>query len=310
MKNIKNKEVTVKDIIEKFDLEVISGEKSVNKMIKVSEIKRPGIELAGFWEYFTPERVQILGRTEISFINRLDKNILEKRIKKLMHYDIKCVVITRNLEVPDIIKKEATINKIPLLRSKTVTTRFLSKLTNYLERALAPEKVEHGVLVDIYGVGVLIKGESGIGKSETALELVKRGHRLVADDIIYVKKIDEQELIGYAPEKLRYFLELRGIGIINVRSLFGAGAIKDNSPIQIIITMEHWEETKNYDRLGMKNNYTEFLDVKIPEIIIPVKPGRNLAMVLEVAAMNTRMKAMGYNAARDFIKRTAPKDNQ
>ena len=266
------------------------------------------MELAGFWQHFTPERVQLLGMTEVSFIRGLTDSVLEKRIKKFMSYNLKCVIVTRNLEIPDIIKQEADNNNIPVLRTSAITTRFLSKLTTYLEKVLAPEKTVHGVLVDIYGVGVLLQGKSGIGKSETALELVKRGHRLVADDIINVKKIGEGELVGQAPEKSRYFLELRGIGIINVRTLFGAGAIKNNSPIEIIITMEPWQDNKTYDRLGMDNNYIDFLEVKIPEIVIPVKPGRNLAMVMEVAAMNTRMKAMGYNAARDFIARTSPKD--
>ncbi|MFW6308689.1 MAG: HPr(Ser) kinase/phosphatase [bacterium] len=305
---MKNKSVSINEIIEHFSLEVISGGEGIGRDISVSEIKRPGIELAGFWEHFTPDRVQLLGMTEVSFLKGLDRDLRAKRIRKFMNYDLRCVIVTRDLEIPAIIKKEAKNNNVPLLRTPMVTTRFLSKLTTYLERTLAPEKNVHGVLVDIYGVGVLIRGQSGIGKSETALELVKRGHRLVADDIINVKKIGEGELIGMAPEKLRYFLELRGIGIINVRTLFGAGAIKNNSPIEILVTMEPWDENKSYERLGMDNNYVDFLDVKVPEIVIPVKPGRNLAMVLEVAAMNARMKTMGYNAARDFISRTAPEE--
>ncbi len=305
---MKDKSVRVEEIIERFSLQVVAGEKGKNREITVSEIKRPGIELAGFWKHFTEERIQLLGMTEISFIRDLDNEVMEKRIKQFMNYDLKCVIITRNLDIPDFFKQEAEKREIPLLKTGVMTTRFLSKLTNYLEKALAPEKIFHGVLVDIYGLGVLIKGISGIGKSETALELVKRGHRLVADDIIHIKKIGEGELIGQAPDKSRYFLELRGIGIINVRSLFGAGAVKNSSPIQILITMEPWKEGKSYDRLGMDYSYTKFLDVKIPQIIIPVKPGRNLAMVLEVAAMNSRMKEMGYNAARDFISRTAPEE--
>ncbi len=305
---MKEKCVSVNKIIERFSLEIITGQKGVDSCISVSEIKRPGIELTGFWEHFTPERVQLLGMTEISFLRGLEKDLLHKRIKKFMSYDLHCVIITRDLEIPDIIIKEAEKNDIPLLRTSTITTRFLSKLTTYLEKVLAPEKTVHGVLVEIYGIGVLIQGESGIGKSETALELVKRGHRLVADDIINIKKIGENELIGQAPEKSRYFLELRGIGIINVRTLFGAGAVNNNSPVDLLITMEPWQKGKSYDRLGLDNNQVEFLEVRIPEIIIPVKPGRNLAMVLEVAAMNSRMKNMGYNAAREFVSRTAPEN--
>jgi HPr kinase/phosphorylase len=301
---MKEKQVKVNDIIEEFSLETVTGAEGIDNIITVSEIKRPGIELAGFWEHFVSERVQLLGNTELSFINELSQSLKRQRIKTFMSYNLKCVIITRDLEIPDILMKEAEKNKIPLLRTPAATTRFISKLTTFLERSLAPEKVIHGVLVDIYGVGVLLKGKSGIGKSETAIELVKRGHRLVADDIINIKMISEGELVGYAPEKSRYFLELRGIGIINARTLFGAGAVKDSSPINIVITMEPWEQSKQYDRLGLENNYTEFLEVQIPEIVIPVKPGRNLAMVLEVAAMNYRMKSMGYNAARDFLNRT------
>lgn len=306
---IEDKKVPIQDIIDKFSLEIVAGGESIeDKNITVSEIKRPGIELAGFWDHFSPERVQLLGMTEISFLNELSQNVLQKRVKKLMSYNLNCVIISRNLDIPQIVVEKGKENQIPLLRTPTATTRFISHLTNFLERKLAPQKVIHGVLVDIYSIGVLIKGESGIGKSETAIELVKRGHRLVADDLIIVKKIGEEELYGYAPEKSRHFLEMRGIGIINVRSLFGAGAVKDDVPIQMITTLKRWNEIENYDRLGLDSVSTELLDVLVPEIIIPVKPGRNLALVLEVAAMNMRMKSMGYNAARDFVDRTRPRE--
>lgn len=296
---MRDKQITVKNIIKKFDLEILAG-KAEKKIIPVSDIKRPGIELAGFWNFFAPERVQLLGMTEISFLRELDKKTLEKRIKTFFSYQLSCVIITRNLEIPEIMLKESQKNSIPLLRTSIATTRFLSLLTSYLEEELAPEKTIHGVLVDIYGVGVLISGRSGIGKSETAVQLVKRGHRLVADDVIIVKKIGERQLIGFAPEVSRHFLEIRGIGIINVRTLFGAGAVKDSSEINIIAKLEFWQENKRYERLGIDNIYDELMGIEVPQVVIPVKPGRNLAMVLEVAAMNSRMKSMGYNAARDF----------
>lgn len=296
------KKLTVNDIIDKFNLSILAGEPE-GKLIKISDIKRPGIELAGFWKYFTPERVQLLGMTEISFLKELSPNTLNKRVKKLFTYDLSCVIIARNLEVPEVIINEANNNKIPLLRTPISTTRILSLLTNYFEEVLAPEESIHGVLVDIYGVGVLITGKSGIGKSETAVQLVKRGHRLVADDLILIKKIGERKLIGTAPQVSRHFLEIRGIGIINVRTLFGAGAVKDSSEINMIAKLEFWNENKMYERLGIDNIYGEIMDIEIPQVVLPVKPGRNLAMVLEIAAMNTRMKSMGYNAAQDFSKK-------
>lgn len=296
---MKKKSIPVQKIIEKFSLEILTGIEA-NKTITVSDIKRPGIELANFWNFFAPERVQLLGKTEISFLQELDEATLKARIKKFFSYDLSCVIVCRNLAVPSILVKEAAAQAVPLLRTAISTTSFLSLLTNYLEETLAPEKTVHGALVDIYGVGVLISGKSGIGKSETAIQLVKRGHLLVADDIIIVKNIGERLLVGTAPEVSRHFLEIRGIGIINVRTLFGVGAVKGSAEINLVAKLEFWDESKAYDRLGLDNFYDQIMGIKVPEVVIPVKPGRNLAMVLEVAAMNIRMKAMGYNAALDF----------
>lgn len=299
------KSVSPGQIKEKFNLEVLAGEETLmEKEVEVSDIKRPGLELAGFWEHFVPERLQVLGMTEISFLRELATEVLEKRVEKFLSYDLRCIIVSRNLEIPEPLIRESRNESIPLMRTATSTTRFISKVTSFLEKRLAPEKEVHGVLVDIYGIGVLILGESGIGKSETAIELVKRGHRLVADDVISVRKIGEEELVGRAPHETRYFLELRGIGIINVRSLFGAGAVKYQSRIDIIVELEMWDEAKTYERLGVDGRETKFLGIRVPEIIIPVKRGRNLAMVLEVAAMNFRLKSMGYNAARDFVEKT------
>src|SRR6056297_899769 len=292
----------VLDIFNRFDLEIKAGRSGIKREIKVSDIKRPGIELAGFWKHFAPERVNLIGRTEISFLKGLDEAILKERIDEYVSYNPVCVIVARGEEIPNYLIDKANKNGIPVFSTTISTTRFSSMLLNYLEEKLAPIKVIHGVLVDIYGIGVLIKGQSGIGKSETAIELVKRGHRLVADDIIEIKKIGELRLSGTAPNNSRYFLEMRGIGIINVKTLFGAGAVKHDSPINLAIKLERWKEGEEYERLGIDSRKTEIMDLEIDEIIIPVKPGRNLALVLEVAAMNYRMKTMGYNAAVDFTE--------
>ncbi|PTX16711.1 HPr(Ser) kinase/phosphatase [Halanaerobium congolense] len=294
--------VLVLDIFNRFDLEIRAGRSGIKREVKVSDIKRPGIELAGFWKHFAPERVNLIGRTELSFLKGLGEEILKKRIDEYVIHDPVCIIIARGEAVPSYLIDKANENGIPVFSTKISTTRFSSMLLNYLEEKLAPIKVIHGVLVDIYGIGVLIKGQSGIGKSETAIELVKRGHRLVADDIIEIKKIGELRLSGSAPNNSRYFLEMRGIGIINVKTLFGAGAVKHDSPINLAIKLERWEEGEEYERLGIDSRKTEIMDLEIDEIVIPVKPGRNLALVLEVAAMNYRMKTMGYNAAVDFTE--------
>jgi len=294
--------VLVLDIFNRFDLEIRAGRSGIKREVKVSDIKRPGIELAGFWKHFAPERVNLIGRTELSFLKGLGEEILKKRIDEYVIHDPVCIIIARGEAVPSYLIDKANENGIPVFSTKISTTRFSSMLLNYLEEKLAPIKVIHGVLVDIYGIGALIKGQSGIGKSETAIELVKRGHRLVADDIIEIKKIGELRLSGSAPNNSRYFLEMRGIGIINVKTLFGAGAVKHDSPINLAIKLERWEEGEEYERLGIDSRKTEIMDLEIDEIVIPVKPGRNLALVLEVAAMNYRMKTMGYNAAVDFTE--------
>ncbi|RCW45694.1 MULTISPECIES: HPr(Ser) kinase/phosphatase [unclassified Halanaerobium] len=298
-----NKEkLLVLDIFNRFDIEIIAGKAGIKREITVSDIKRPGIELAGFWKYFTPERINLIGKTEISFLNELEADILKQRIEQFVSYDPVCIIVSSGEKVPDLLVEKAEKEGIPLFSTKISTTRFSSMLLNYLEEKLAPVKTIHGVLVDIYGIGVLITGESGIGKSETAIELVKRGHRLVADDIIELRKVAEMRLTGMAPENSRYFLEMRGIGIINVKNLFGAGAVKNSSPINLVTRLENWKKGEEYERLGLDSRKTEIMGIGVEEILIPVKPGRNLALVLEVAAMNFRMKSMGYNAAADFAE--------
>ncbi|MGD9677639.1 MAG: HPr(Ser) kinase/phosphatase [Vulcanibacillus sp.] len=304
------KKLTVKEVLEFFNLELInqqSAQVDLDRLIVVSDLHRPGIELAGYFNFYPSERIQILGKTELSFIDDLDSSLVRERIELLCQEDTPCIILTRELQVPRELQEIASENRIPLFRSKLSTTRFISKLTNYLEEQLAPTKTMSGVLVDVYGVGILIMGNSGIGKSETALELVKKGHRLVADDLVDLKRSAENVLIGTAPEIIRHILEIRGIGIIDVLRLFGAGAVKKYKKITLVVTLEMWDQTKEYDRLGLDEVKINILDVELPINTIPVRPGRNIAVIIEVMAMNYRLKSTGYNAAKEFTDRLAEK---
>lgn len=293
--------VSVEKIRKELAINLLAGENNIKRKIKVSDLKRPGLELAGYWKHFVPERIHILGRTEISFLEGLEKEVLRERLEKFYNLNPRAVIVTRNIKPMDELIELANHYNIPLLQSELSTTRFISRLTAFLEDKLAPIIIEHGVLVDIYGLGILIRGKSGIGKSETAVELIKRGHRLVADDKINIRAIGERELIGTAPESIKHFLEMRGIGIINVKRLFGAGAVKDFTRIDMAVHLDKWKDDKSYERLGLDSYETEILGIKIPEITVPVRPGRNIALVLEVAAMNQRLNSMGYNAAEDLV---------
>ncbi|MFN2364693.1 MAG: HPr(Ser) kinase/phosphatase [Halarsenatibacteraceae bacterium] len=305
----KKPEVSVEEISQKLAIKLLAGENNIKRKIKVSDLKRPGLELAGYWKHFVPERIHILGRTEISFLEGLDKEVLIERLEKFYNLNPRAVIVTRNIKPMDELIELANQYNIPLLQSELSTTRFISRLTAFLEDKLAPIIIEHGVLVDIYGLGILIRGKSGIGKSETAVELIKRGHRLVADDKINIRAIGERELIGTAPESIKHFLEMRGIGIINVKRLFGAGAVKDFTRIDMVVHLDKWKDDKSYERFGLDSYETEILGIKIPEITIPVRPGRNIALVLEVAAMNQRLNSMGYNAAEDLVKKINEKES-
>jgi HPr kinase/phosphorylase len=296
-----SRKVTLKELIRRFELEVIFGWDQLDREVTVSDLYRPGLELAGFFTFHPVERLQLLGKTELSFIEGLSPSLREDRLKRLCHPDIPCFVVTRGLEVPRELVRAAEQKKVPILRTTLATTKFASKLTNYLEKFLAPTTTVHGVLVDVYGIGVLITGKSGIGKSETALELVKRGHRLVADDAVEIQQTGEGTLVGHAPELIRYLLEIRGLGIINVMTLFGAGAVRDKKKISLAIHLEAWQEQRQYDRLGLDEEKIRILDTELPRLTIPVRPGRNLAVIIEVAAMNFRLKRLGYNAAQQFV---------
>lgn len=292
--------VRTKDLMEKFDLELISGEEGINRPIVTSDLSRPGLEIAGFFEYYPAERLQLLGKSELTFFEKLSNQEQKNRMEMLCTDITPGIIITRNQEVPEELIEASERESVPVLRSKMKTTRLFSHLTNYLESKLAPTTAVHGVLVDIYGIGVLITGKSGVGKSETALELVKRGHRLVADDCVEIRQEDQDTLIGSAPELIEHLLEIRGLGIINVMTLFGAGAVLSFKKISLIIHLELWEKNKHYDRLGLDDETQKIIDTEIPKLTIPVRPGRNLAVIIEVAAMNFRLKRMGMNAAQQF----------
>ena len=295
--------VTVEDIVRRFDLEVLCGSDGLDHPIRVSDLSRPGLELAGYFTYHPTERIQLLGRTELTFFHGLSANNRQERMSKLCHKDTPCICITRDYEAPPELIEAASKIDLPVLRTSLPTTKFASKVTSYLDSALAPKTTLHGVLVDVYGVGILLAGASGIGKSETALELVKRGHRLVADDAVEIRQTAENILIGNPPDLIRHLLEIRGLGIINVMTLFGAGAVRGNKKISLVIRLEVWRENRQYERLGLDEEKMRIIETDLPMLTVPVRPGRNLAVIIEVAAMNFRLKRMGHNTAVQFAER-------
>ena len=295
--------VSIKDMMKDLNLEPVYMPENKDYYVYSQDINRPGLQFAGYFEYFAHERIQIVGKAEYNYFSYIDEKTRAEVLDKFFSEEIPALVVTRGLEVkPDVIEFAKKHNRV-ILSTKRNTTRFINRLSNYLDDRLATHTTLHGVLVDVYGIGVLIKGESSIGKSETALELVQRGHRLVADDAVEIRQLDESMLLGQSPELLRHFLEIRGIGIIDVRSLYGVGAVKNSKSIDLVIHLESWNEDKYYDRLGLDKEYEEILGVNIEKLVVPVKPGRNTAMVVEVAAMNFRQKGMGYDAAQEFTKK-------
>ncbi|WP_276356021.1 HPr(Ser) kinase/phosphatase [Cohnella caldifontis] len=297
------KKVRVSELVQQFHLEVVAGEDGLRRAIETDDLNRPGLEMAGYFAYYPAERAQILGRTELAFLETLTAETRRDRMERLCHEETPCIIITRGLEVPQELIDIANERRIAVLRSPVATTILLSRITNFLEKRLAPSATIHGVLVDVYGVGMLITGGSGIGKSETALELVKRGHRLVADDAVEIRQTADNHLFGSAPDLIRHLLEIRGLGILNVMTLFGAGAVRNQKSISLVVKLENWEQGKQYDRLGLDEEKTKIIDTEIPLLTVPVRPGRNLAVILEVAAMNFRLKGMGYNAALQFTNK-------
>ena len=299
-----NFKVSLQSVIDEFKLESIYIHKDANElMIDENDVNRPGLQLMGFYEYFNPERIQIIGKMEFAYLSTIDEKTRRERLQLLFAQRIPALIITRELPYFAEMLELAKAYEVPLLRSKESTSNFIAGLIAYLNLTLAPRITRHGVLIEIYGEGVFITGESGVGKSETAIELVKRGHRLVADDAVEIRKVSNISLVGSSPDNIRHFLELRGIGIINARRLFGIGAVKMTEKIDLVVELEQWNSEKIYDRMGVDTEFVSLLGVKIPSLTIPVKPGRNLAVILEVAAMNNRQKKMGYNAARELLNR-------
>ena len=296
--------VTLKKLIKELSLEAVYLPKDEEQLfIYSAEVNRPGLHLSGFVEYFEPSRVQITGKMEFAYLESLEPSVRKERIFSLFSKKIPALVVTRSLPVfPEMIDA-AKLYEVPILRTADPTSSFMSSLISILNVELAPRITRHGVLVEVYGEGMLLLGESGVGKSETAVELVKRGHRLIADDAVEIRKVSNRTLVGTSPENIRHFLEMRGVGIINALRLFGMGAVKVTEKVDLIVQLEIWDPTKTYDRMGMENEYLNILGVDIPTITIPVKPGRNLAIILEVAAMNNRQKKMGYNAAQELMQR-------
>ncbi|MBD5431417.1 HPr(Ser) kinase/phosphatase [Lactobacillus agrestimuris] len=282
-------------------IEVYDGQQFLtNKDIKVSDVYRPGLELTGYFDFYPKQRIQLLGRTEISYAAHLDHDIRKRVFTKMCTDETPCFLISRSLPVPEELKEAAEKAKIPILRSSESTTYLSSILTDYLRQRLAKRTSIHGVLVEIKGMGVLLTGASGVGKSETALGLVQRGHRLIADDRVDVYQKDHETVMGESPKILRHLMEIRGIGIIDVMNLFGVGAIKDRTQIQLVINLANWDPNANYDRLGFNEDTREICNVEIPQVTIPVKVGRNIEIIIEVAAMNFRAKKMGFDATQTF----------
>ncbi|MCR5310864.1 MAG: HPr(Ser) kinase/phosphatase [Lachnospiraceae bacterium] len=291
-------------IIDKMKLENLTPEVDTgNIKITQPDINRPALQMAGYFEHFDATRLQIIGFVEYTYMESLSAQKKRSAYKQLLSYDIPAIVFCRELVPDDIFKEMAIERNIPLLMTKKSTSDFMAEIIRWLNVKLAPCIVVHGVLVDVYGEGVLITGESGIGKSEAALELIKRGHRLVSDDAVEIRKVSDDTLIGSAPDVTKHFIELRGIGIVDVKTLFGVSSVKDTQSIDLVIRLEEWSKDKEYDRLGLEEQYTEYLGNKVVCHNIPIRPGRNLAIICESAAVNYRQKKMGYNAAQEFYKR-------
>ena len=303
--------VSLDKIIKEFSLETINPVPKCEEVFVCSaEVNRPGLQMAGYFEFFDPDRIQIIGKTEESFLRRFTEEKATQRLDDFFSKKPVAVVICRNLEVSGIYEAAAKKYGVPLFRSSESTSSFTAALIAFLNLHLAPRITRHGVLVEVYGEGILLLGESGVGKSETAIELVKRGHRLIADDAVEIRRVSSKSLVGSAPDNIRHFIELRGIGIINASRIFGAGAVKLTEKIDLVINIEQWDVNKAYDRMGLENQTTEILDLEIPSLTIPVKPGRNLAVIIEVAAMNSRQKKLGYNAAEDLLKKLGMTDDE
>ncbi len=294
--------VPLSQIVESLNLsKVYIAENYEDIKISTVEINRPGLELTGYFEFFDNKRIQVLGNTEFAYLGRFGSESQKMVIDSIFSFGPPAVIICRDIEPSNAILESAKLHKVSILSTNDSTSDLTARLVQYLNRELAPRITRHGVLVEVYGEGCLLLGDSGVGKSETAIELIKRGHRLVADDAVEILRTSASTLVGQSPQNIRHFIELRGIGIINARQLFGMGAVKTSEKIDMVINLELWDNAKVYDRMGLSNEYMDILGVEVPTLTIPVKPGRNLAVIIEVAAMNNRQKKMGYNAAKDLL---------
>jgi HPr kinase/phosphorylase len=285
----------------KLDIVVpsLTGELPINE----ANICRPGLQLTGYWDFFAWERPQLFGKVEMAYLDTLNERQLGTRLNTFFSFNLPCVIVCRGLPIPELMLQCARRRSIPVYRTDEITVNLEMNIINYLNSALAPERTMHGVLVDVYGVGLLITGKSGVGKSESALELVKRGHRLVADDVVVVRKVSQTRLTGTAPDNIRHLMEIRGIGIIDVYTMYGVASVIASKSIDLVVHMELWQEDRTYERIGLGSQTTDILGVKVPYMLLPIHPGRTIAIVLEVAARDLRLKQMGYNAAEALMKR-------
>ena len=296
--------VPLTSVQKEFKLEILYEPENMSQvLVSNNEINRPSLQIAGFFEYYDNTRIQVIGRVEISYLERMTPEMRMSSLEALFEKGMPVVVITRDMEPPEEMMELVKKYNVPFMRTHLSTSRFVSAVIAYLNVQRAPRITMHGVLVEVYGEGILLLGDSGVGKSETAIELVKRGHRLVADDAVEIKRVSDSTLVGTAPSIIRHFVELRGIGIIDIKEIFGMGAVKDTENINLIIHLEKWDQNKQYDRLGLVDEFTNIMGINVPSLTIPVKLGRNLAVIVEVAAMNNRQKRMGYNAAVELNKR-------
>ncbi|MBP7553935.1 MAG: HPr kinase/phosphorylase [Spirochaetes bacterium] len=291
-------EIDAKD--SRLKLKCIAGKNGLDRVITSKDINRPGLALSGYFDYFAYERIQLIGRGETMFIKSRNDETHVAHIKQFMSYDIPCCIFCDGEYPPDIITNFANDNKIPVFVSELSSSNLITELSQILEDVFAPSAILHGVLVEVFGIGIFIKGKSGIGKSETALELLERGHRLVADDTVEIKSVKEGHLIGRGTRIISHHMEIRGIGIINIKHLFGVGGVRHDKKIQLVIELEEWTLDREYDRIGTEDKFMEILNIKVPYILIPVMPGRNIPIIIETAAMNQRLKMMGINSAREF----------
>lgn len=299
-----NSKVEMQTIVERMNLKNLTPDVDLSgKSVEIPDINRPALPLTGFFGGFDARRVQVIGYAEYNYLGTLTAERKEEVYKKYLGYDIPGIVFCRGLMPDDMLLKHAVQSDVPVFVTEMRTSEFTAEIIRWLNVALAPCISIHGVLVDVYGVGVLIMGESGIGKSEAALELIKRGHRLVSDDVVEIRKVSDETLVGSAPDITRHFIELRGIGIVDVKTLYGVQSVRETQNIDLVITLEDWDREKEYDRLGLEEKYTEFLGNRVVCHNLPIRPGRNLAIIVETAAVNHRQKKMGYNAAQELYKR-------